>query len=189
LTTHFSLSHVFTQSLSHPHRFRDGDIHPAAFIHTYTHTHIHTYTHTHIHTYTHTHILARTHTLSHPLSHTHTPSLSHTHTHSLSHTQVSETVTYIGQPSRARTRGRGRLYSDELRLPVGVALGYHERLADAGSLLSKFLFFLESRLLFTGGNHSPMHVYLLWVTTRYFLGVTTRRCTFLCPPSPFPLPF
>eukprot|EP00802_Teleaulax_amphioxeia_P013127 Tamp_13175.p1 GENE.Tamp_13175~~Tamp_13175.p1 ORF type:complete len:403 (+),score=45.10 Tamp_13175:48-1256(+) len=44
--------------------------------------------------------------------------------------QVSETVTY--EPGR-RGRGmeRGGLYSDELRLPVGVALGYHERLSVA----------------------------------------------------------
>lgn len=45
--------------------------------------------------------------------------------------QVSETVTYVGRPARGRSMGRGGLYSDELRLPVGVALGYHERLADA----------------------------------------------------------
>ena len=44
--------------------------------------------------------------------------------------QTSETVTFEARRPR-RWRGRGDLYTDELRLPVGVALGYHERLAEA----------------------------------------------------------
>ena len=45
--------------------------------------------------------------------------------------QVSETVTYVGR--RGRGRNLNRLFSDELRLPVGVALGYHLHLAQAGN--------------------------------------------------------
>ena len=38
--------------------------------------------------------------------------------------QVSVTITDVGHRTRRDARGRGELYSDELRLPVGVALGF-----------------------------------------------------------------
>ena len=50
---------------------------------------------------------------------------------------------------------RGGLYSDELRLPVGVALGYHERLSVAEAKVGRGLYTMGGPIYYGGG-------YLLW---------------------------